>query len=183
MTRSVRVVRWEATADASRCGIEIAGLTPDRGRLEAELDRVLGRLGDVQPIFVLAHFRPGSPEQVAAAILGASELFFNAKVCVAVDQKILQLIDQAKRSDKTLGIVLDGVDATTPLSALSAELVDAVRFDDGFVRRASTEMRSSCVMDAMLKLAHDLGLATLGSGPHGGKDAEFDYVSSAVTRG
>jgi hypothetical protein len=176
---AVRVLFWESTADAARCGIEIADLPPGKGRMEAELDRILGSLGDVRPAFVLAGFQPGQPEELAAAISGASELFFHARVCVAVDEKTLQLIDSEKLCSKNLGIVLDHVDATTPLSALSAELVDAVRFEDSFVRRASTDLRSSCVIDAMLKLAHDLGIATLASGSPSKNNFGFDYVLSA----
>jgi hypothetical protein len=148
--------------------------------MESELDRILGSLGDLRPTFVLARFRSGQPKEVAAAISGASELFFNARVCVAVDEETLQLVDRAKQCNKNLGIVLDQVDANTPLSAVSAELVDAVRFKDSFVRHAATDLRSSCVIDAMLKLAHDLGLATLASGPLAKSDSDFDYVLSAA---
>lgn len=147
--------------------------------MEAELDRILGSLGDIRPVFVLAGFRPGQPEEVAAAISEASELLFNSRVCVAVDQETLQFIDRAKLCNKHPGIVLDHVDASTPLSAVSADFVDAVRFEDSFVQRASTDLRSSCVIDAMLKLAHDLGLATLASGSSVKKDFGFDYVLSA----
>lgn len=116
---------------------------------------------------------------MAAAICDASEFFSSARVCVAVDQQTLQCIHQAKLRTKNIGIVLDHVDASTPLSSVSAELVEAVRFEDNFVRRASTESRTSCVLEAMLKLAHDLGLATLASGSPARSEFPFDYVLSA----
>jgi hypothetical protein len=176
--KATRIVRWESTLDARRCGIEVTGVSAGEARLAAELDRALGRWGALRPAFVLAGFRAGRPNEVAAAIAGASDLFFNARVCVAVDQETLLAIDPALLCGKNLGIVLDHVNANTPLSALSAEIVDAVRFEDSFVERASTDLRSSCVIDAMLKLAHDLGLATLASTSPAKNNWGFDYVLS-----
>jgi hypothetical protein len=181
MKHSARVLHWESTRDATRCGIEITGLSAGDSRLEAELDRVLGRLGDIRPAFVLAAFGAGKPPEVAHAISGACELFFNARVCVAIDEETLYEIDRATLSKTSLGIVLDRVDASTPLTAISAEVVDAIRFDDSFVRKSSTDARSSCVMEAMLRLANDLGLATLGSTPRRNESLGFDYVLKPVT--
>jgi len=180
------IVRWESTVDASRCGIEIAGLFSGEIWVEAELDRILGGLAAVHPAFVLAGFDPGRPSEVAAALSRASDLHFNARVCIAVDHETLRAVDPLLLRNKNVGIVLDRVDASTPLSAISAELVEAVRFDEGFVLRASTDLRSYCVLDAMLKLARDLGLATLGQaaaqpGQHLKNEPEFDYVSTLPT--
>jgi len=171
----MRTLRWESTADASRCGIEIADLVPGQDHLEAELDRILGGLSAFRPAFVLAGFRAGQPKQVAAAISGASDLFFNARVCVAVDEQTLSAIDH-KKFRKSLGIVLDRVNADTPLSVLCNEMVDAIRFDPDFVQRASIDLRLSCVVDAMLKLTHDLGLATLASISTRPAKFGFDYI-------
>ena len=181
MKQAARIVRWESTTDATLCGVEIAGLAPE-ARIEAELDRLLGRLTDLRPAFVLAGFGSGTPTEVAAAVSGASELFFNARVCVAVNEETLREIDPDTLADKNLGIVLDDVNASTPLSAMGAELVDAVRFDAGFVQRASEDVRSSCIMDAMLKLANDLGIATLGSSARRSGGFGFDYVPKQAPR-
>ena len=175
MKPMMRTLRWESTADASRCGIEIADLVPGEDHLETELDRILGGLSDFRPAFVLARFKSGQPKQVAAAISGASDLFFDARVCVAVDEQTLSAIDH-KKFRRGLGIVLDCVNADTPLSALCDELVEAIRFDPDFVRRASIDLRLSCAIDAMLKLTHDLGLATLASVSTAPEKFSFDYV-------
>jgi len=56
--------------------------------------------------------------------------------------------------------------------------IEAVRFDETFLRRAYVDSRSACVLAAMLGLAHDLGLATLGSVDEANSNGEFafDYV-------
>ncbi len=182
MSPSTSIVRWESTADSSRCGIEIAGLVLGEVRLEVELDRILGGLTAVRPAFILAGFGPGRPREVAAAISRASDFFFNAHVCVAVDHETLLAMDPAILRNKNFGVVLDHVDASTPLSAVSAEPVEAVRFEESFVQCASTDLRLYCLLDAMLRLARDLGLATLAPTSHPGQRlrnaSEFDYVST-----
>jgi hypothetical protein len=182
MKHAARVVRWESTVDETRCGIEIAGLELGRGRMEAELDRVLGRLKGVHPVFVIAGFAPSAPRDLAKAISRSCDSFSSAHVCLAIDHETLLAMDPAILRDKRFGILLDEVNAKTPLSAVISDSVEAVRFDEKFLEEASTDLRLSCVVDSMLRLAHDLGLATLGSmsSPVQRRtgEFEFDYVSA-----
>ena len=89
--------------------------------------------------------------------------------------------DLAFLHDRNIGIVLDFVDERTPLATVGAEGIEALRFDPQFVGRARRDGRLACILDAMLGLAHDLGIATLASS---GPDAltperfKFDYVST-----
>jgi hypothetical protein len=172
---SARTLRWESTADALRCGVEIADVVASRDCLENELDRALASLGSLRPAFLLVGFA-GHPQEVAAAIATAAGLSFNERVFVAIDAQSLDAIDGMRHVNEKLGFVLDRVNARTPLSSLSVEFVDAVRFDDDFVQRACTDVRSACVLDAMVKLAHDLGLPTLASTPAWAPQFDFDYI-------
>ena len=183
MKKTTRIVRWESTADSSRCGIEVCGLEFGEGRLEAELDRALGRLKGSQPAFVIAGFASSLPRDLAKAISQSRDFSSCAHVCLALDYKTLLALDPAILRDEKFGVLLDQVDASTPLSAISAEPVEALRFEGDFVQRASTDLRLSCIVDSMLKLAHDLGLATLGSTSDSERPQksgfDFDYVCRA----
>ncbi len=182
MKPSPRIVRWESTADATRCGVEIAGLELGK-KLESELDRILGGLAGIEPAFVVAGFDSGSPTDVAKAFNQSGGFFSSSHVCLALDQAMLLAVDQTTLRTRNFGVLLDHVNANTPLSALCAQTVEAIRFTASFVHDASKDARLSCVMDSMLKLAHDLGVATLASGPHldlpRDNEFAFDYLPTS----
>ena len=187
MSAATAIVRWESTRDASRCGYEIAGFAPRRHRLEAEIDRTLTGAGDKKPAFVFMALGAAAPDDVATSISRAAGFSHAARVCVAIDPATFHATDPAALRDANVGIVLDQVDASTPLSVFSSDLVEAVRFSESFVAKARADARSACVLGAMLRLAHDLGLATLaGSGdrrPLAEREFEFDYVVSSGSAG
>lgn len=181
MSASTGIVRWESTTDPSRWGVEIAGHALLQDRLEAELDKHLsdGTIG--QPAFVFAALDSVRPDEIAIAVSRATEFSRGARVFVALDQESLAAMDAEFLRDMHVGIVLDQVDSNTPLSAVSADLIEAVRFEESFVQRASADARMACVLDAMLGLAHDLGLATLATTATRRRPSmalEFDYVST-----
>jgi hypothetical protein len=182
MKHAARVVRWKSTADATRCGIEIAGLGLEKGRMEAELDRVLARLKGDHPAFVIAGFTAAMPGDLADAISRSCDTFSGAHVCLALNHATLLAIDPAILRNRNFGVLLDEVSAQTPLSAVICDFVEAVRFDEKFLEEASTDLRLTCVVDSILRLTRDLGLATLGSISDSGQRPtvgfEFDYGSS-----
>lgn len=173
MNRTSQVVRWESTADSSLCGVEVEGLA----LREPEAPRTL-RIDN--PTFVLASLGSAKPADLAAAISRASAAYGNARACMALNAGALSALDVRFLRERNIGVVLDGVDERTPLSALSSEPVEALRFEPSFIARAMKNGRLACVLDAMLSLAHDLGIATLGTSVGQGSLAAqrfaFDYV-------
>jgi hypothetical protein len=174
MTARRTVVRWESTADPSLCGVEIAGRA-----LRAPAPSDTSRVSN--PSFVITAIGSSRPSDIATAVLNASAAYGNARACVALDAGALFAMDLGFLRENDISVVLDNVDEKTPLSAVTVERVDAVRFEPSFVARARTDGRLACVLQAMLGLAHDLGIATLGTASGRGKRTdkfEFDYVSS-----
>lgn len=186
MSAATSIVRWESTRDSARCGYEIAGFAPRRHRLEAELDRTLTRAGSRKPAFVFMVLGRAGPDDIATSVARAAGFSHAARICLAIDEDTFIAADPSALRDANVGVVLDQVDASTPLSVLSSDLVEAVRFTQAFVERAMVDARSACVLTAMLRLAHDLGLATLAATSDGKSPAEFefDYVvaSGAAAR-
>lgn len=182
MRAAARTIRWESTVDSSRCGIEVFDVEVGEGRLEAELDRALCAVRGSRPAFVIAGFASSGLLDLANAITQSCKLSSSAHLCIALDYKTLWALNPATFRDKNFGVLLDQVDASTPLSAISAEPVEAIRFDEDFVRRASTDLRMSFIVDSMLKLANDLGLATLKANSDSERESktkfDFDYVSA-----
>lgn len=175
MNPTGQIVRWESTADPLLCGIEVKGL-PLRGPDAAGLTSI------ENPAFVLASLGSSRPADLALAISRASAAYSNARACLAVPADALAELDVPFLRERNIGVILDGVNETTPLSAVSSEVVEAIRFEPSFVARATKSGRLACVLDAMLSLAHDLGIATLGTarGPRSpsAKRFDFDYVST-----
>lgn len=182
MSAATGIVRWQSTVDPSRCGVELAGYISGYHRLEAELDKGLGTAHAMNPAFVFAS--PGSPrpEDIATAVSNASRFSSEARMCLALDEQALGATDSLELRKANVGILLDRVDANTPLSIISSDLIVAIRFDETFLRHAAVDARSACVLAAMLGLAHDLGLATLGAFNRLDRTGEcaFDYVAEAT---
>ena len=183
MRPAIGIIRWESTTHPSRWGVEIAEFALRQHRLEAELDKCLGEMTVVPPTFVFTALGSAHPDEIAVAVSRASDFSCGSRVCVALDHAALSAMDATLLRSKNVGIVLDQVDFNTPPSALCIDLVEAIRFQKGFVQRAAADARMTCAMDALLKLAHDLGLATLAASAPGGRSKaafEFDYVSNLL---
>jgi hypothetical protein len=183
MSNATGIVRWQSTADPSRCGVEVSGFNTSYHRIEAEIDKGLGKSGVADPAFVFASVASTRAEDIATAVFRASRFTSKARVCVALEENALSATDAAELRKANVGILLDGVDAHTRLSAISTDLIEAVRFDQAFLKQAQVDSRSACVLAAMLGLAHDLGLATLGAvtDAQGVGEFTFDYVVAAAT--
>ncbi len=109
-----------------------------------------------------------------------------ARVYFAVDAADLERLDLSNLDNAHAGLLLDGVESSTPLSTLARDSVEVVRFDDRFVARAMGNLRTGCVLEAMLSLVRNLGLCSLG--PNSRCDSrpfpkihQFDYVSEVLT--
>ena len=176
-----RVIRWESTSDSSRWGLEIAHQAPLQPRTEVGAGKRTNDTAVTPPTFVFVAMHSVRPDEVADAVSQASNLAHGARIFIAIDRDILSSMDAEFLTDHRVGIVLDHVNSHTPLSAVCEELIAAVRFDDSFIQLACEDARTACILDTMLRLTHDLGLATLAS--HAVRSCssagfEFDYVAT-----
>lgn len=121
---------------------------------------------------------------VCAAIETVQSLDLGVRVCLVVDGATLERIDSRLLAWENVGLVLDEVDAETPLSAIVRDTIEAVRFRDLFVSCAFGSLRVDAALGAMLGLAHKLGLATLGPATpndwSSGQRRRFDYVPAKL---
>ena len=121
----------------------------------------------------------------AIGIFGAMEI--SSRVYFAVDPADLERLDFSSLDNARAGLLLDGVESSTPLSTLANDSVEVVRFDDRFAMRAMVHLRTECVLEAMVSLVRNLGLCSLGPDLRNGARSfasvpQFDYVSGPITR-
>ena len=166
---------WRSADGSDRVALELA-LRP-----VASLTRVL-RLGpspasDVA-FLILSRTdeQPGwAADAMSAAALGNGHLH----ACVAVRAEELRELPNRHRFP-TVGLLLDIGDDRVPFDAFADERVEGVRFSRSFVQGALGTLRLRCVLDAMLGLARQLGLPTLGPTVHGDGTLQirslFDYT-------
>lgn len=181
MSLGTSVIRWESTSDPSRWGLEIAHQAPPQPRTEVGAGKRTSDTPVAPPTFVFAALHSVRSDEVAGAVSRASDLARGARIFIAVDQDILSAMDAEFLTDRRVGIVLDHVNSHTPLSALCGELIAAVRFDDSFIQLACKDGRTACILDTVLRLTRDLGLATLATRVIRGCSSagfEFDYVAT-----
>ena len=100
---------------------------------------------------------------ICAAIRAIGELKSKIHIALAIDLATLMRLDGSLPVAEGMGLVLDGVNATTPLSALILDSIEAVRFEVAFIAAASRSLRIDAALRAMLFLANDLALSTLAS--------------------
>lgn len=103
------------------------------------------------------------------------------RICVSVDSSSLHEVQDQVRNGDGVALMLDEVDAQTPPADFIRGSLNAVRFRADFVARAARDVRHGCALSAMLALARDLGLATLGPVTAPNEDwlvpgTQFDYV-------
>jgi len=172
---------WCSASEAQKGGIELPGAPiPPSGIDSALLHGELAELSK-DASFLLIPLASTDSRGVALAIAHASRSEFGARPGLLVDRSTSEGSDTSIASRQRVSLVLDGVDADTPLSALARDSIDAIRFEPAFVLAAFENARLGCVLEAMLSLAHNLGLATFG--PAGPSDTDrqeaklaFDYT-------
>jgi hypothetical protein len=182
MKPAPRIVRWTSTVDASRSGIEIANLDPNSDGLEAELDRALRPVTSPPLAFVIARFSTPHRADMESRLMRRRTFVGAPHVCLALRHESVRSMDPELLRANRFAVLLDDIDEDTPLSALRHESIEAVRFDLRFVEHASTESRRACILETMLNLARDFGLATLGAVPRSGQSPggnfDFDYIAA-----
>ena len=173
--------RWTATLRSEGSVLEISR-APVKGK---DVPRILREFasqlnGCSMVILAVDSARPGD---LSAASEIAKSLELSAHVCLAIDSASLAHFQHACWSDR-VGLLLDNVDANTPLSHVMQEGIEAIRFDQTFAREAMAHLRSGCILEAILRLARNAGLCTLGPDIRWSCErdpaATFDYVPEMV---
>ena len=127
-----------------------------------------------------------SGAELMEAMSAAHGLRLPAHVCLAIDSGLLGMIVGPVRNVDRVGLMLDGVNAATPLAHIANEALEAVRFDIDFAARADSHLRSRCVLDALLHFTADIGLCTFGPAwredEQEGSIKQFDYVATLPSR-
>lgn len=180
MSRRPTLLRWQAQDASGACAAELAHRVLEPSALPGVLDRAADDVGDASFVIVRAGAWNSAAwrevwERQGDGHDGAPRL------CFALDTGALSALDVSMLRDDRAGFMLDGVDIDTPLSALVSERIEAVRFCPAFVTAAARNLRQGCALDAMLSLARDLGLCSLGDhAVPGGASligrGEFDYL-------
>jgi len=134
--------------------------------------------------FVVIGIGALSTDAARRALRVFSERDLSSRVYFAVDAADLERLDFGAVDNSRAGLLIEGVESSTPLSVLANESVEVVRFDDRYVTQAMDHLRSACVLDAMLGLVRDLGLCSLGldlryQGGSLRRHPSFDYVSTS----
>jgi len=98
-------------------------------------------------------------------------------ICLAISARALPSWIGSWTGNGSVGLLLDEVDERTPLSDITVEAIEAIRIAPAFANRARDHLRSACMLNAILGLAHEIGLCTFGSAQRPA-DAhfQFDYV-------
>ena len=182
MTLPLALRHWSAATAGARDAVELLATDRHRG-LEGTMARLGKVVGDASFLVVpIDALDQAAIERAAAAFFLAGG---SARVCLAGTRAALEAVDDAAIACERIGLLLDDVTVDTPLSDLISDRIEAVRFDADFVNRAARNMRLGCALEAMLSLARDLGLCTLGADavPGGGSlagRASFDYLPSTI---
>jgi hypothetical protein len=171
------ILRWSST----RAGTQIAELSA--GPFDADgLTTVLERIAPVLDgcAMLIVRLAPVDGDGLKAAVEAAHAADLTTHICFAIDRTTLAGLDPKVRTGGRVGLLLDRVDSGTPLADVVHEAVEAIRFDSAFAVHATQHLRSECVLEAMLGLARNTGLCTLGpslmSNAWSSLSLEFDYV-------
>ncbi|MEP6738958.1 MAG: hypothetical protein ABJA61_01180 [Caldimonas sp.] len=175
--------RWSSATVVGLHAAEVLPAPADADALGHALNRVAGDLAD--SAFLLVRVGRCDGDALRGAIATALAKGLTTRLCLAADRATLEQIAALGLDDDRVGLVLDDVTIDTPLSAFVWDRLEAVRFDADFVARAARNLRAGCALEAMLRLARNLGLCTLGSDAMPGGAAlaeqeEFDYLPAPL---
>lgn len=174
--------RWSSPASVDTAGFELVSDPLRVGEIAAAL-RFLHQDRVADGVFLLVRLASTDARGVCAAFDQVQHVGPIIRICLAIDVATLGRIDRRLPNPRNVGLVLDDVDAETPLSAIIRDDIEAIRFSRSFVDEASERLRADAALRAMLGLARDLGLGTLGPACGGedgsGRAPGFDYVATA----
>lgn len=170
--------RWSSPVDPQLHAAELVPSLADGDAMALALSRVAGDLGGAA--FLVVGVDDIHPLAVAQAVQSFHRAGGVARLCLAGRRGTLGALTGSIDCDQ-VGLLLDDVDADTPLSEVVWNRLEAMRFTAGFVTRAASDLRLGYALDSMLALARDVGLCTLGfdAMPDGASvagRAEFDYL-------
>lgn len=136
--------------------------------------------------FVVVSVGALSADSTRRAMRIFEELDMSSRTYFAVDAADLERLDFGGLDNARAGLLLDGVESSTPLSTLANDSIEVVRFDDRYVMRAMGHLRTGCVLESMIGLVRNLGLCSLGPDLRCGARSfvrvpQFDYVSDPRT--
>lgn len=174
---------WSSRTHAARHALEDTRCIRDAAALRSALGQLHSRADDAT--FLVARLDPDH-QLTAGSISKALEvdrLARPARLCLAASHAGLAKLDTCILDSDRIGLMLDDVDAQTPAAHLIWDRIEAIRFQPEFVASAARNLRLSCALESMLRLAKEIGLCTLGTEafPYGGSIdglCEFDYVPS-----
>lgn len=134
--------------------------------------------------FLLIRLTSGDGKAMHDAIAAANAFPLTTRLCLAVDRVAIEEIRACDLDGNRVGLLLDEVDADTPLSDLIVDSIEAIRFRADFVAHARRNLRAGCALDALLGLAWNLGLPTFGPNAAANEASTttapmFDFVPSA----
>jgi hypothetical protein len=184
MTTPWTLNRWSSPSDPLLFGGE---LQPAPLSIDA-LVRAIKHVSDSDAnglAFVIAHAAFSDGRSLGTAIRAMNRASIEPRLCLAVDRWALEAIDMRLVDTDRVGVLLDDVGPETPLSVLAGYAIEAIRFRADFVAVAAQSLQLGLVLEAMLQLAGDLGLKTIGpcilpAEGAASTSSQFDYVPSSV---
>jgi len=179
MTAPLQLRHWVSLADPSTRAVELLpGSTEGKS-----LSIALGRLARESEgaAFLIVRVDQIERAEIHQGINAFQRASCDARLCLSGSHSTLSSLGSDPFDRERVGWMLDGIDVTTPWSEIVSDRIEAIQFRSDFVARAGRNMRIGFVLEAMLLLARDLGLCTLGSlDLPGGGDVtgrtEFDYI-------
>lgn len=172
---------WRSTRGDDRLAAEISCGRPQRQCLPSLTKEVLDGQPCVGFLFVRVEEVTGLDSGAIKGSLQLLERRDSARLCLAGKRAALTTIASSVLNSDHVGLMLNDVDAETPLSDLLWDRIEAVQFKSEFVMHARRDVRQGCALESMLSLCRELGLCTLGVGAVAANEnaawrTEFDYV-------
>ena len=172
--------RWSSSCDSATTVAELFIESASSSQLADALAATMARVRGSKMLIV--RFGAVDDASLLTAWGTAQHAKFPVRVCFAVDRSMLTAMGSKLPADEHLGLLLDDVDDMTPPIDVVNEAIEAIRFAPRFVAKASRHLRSESVLDALLVLARNVGLATLGPQSRASQGSwldpqiDFDYV-------
>ncbi len=175
MLEAKRQVQWWWPDRPGRRVVDLLLRSPSMSSLQREVDWISANFQDCALAVVRV---PTIDRRILESLATA---FHDAQacphICLAIRASALPTWIGSWSSNDRVGLLLDDVDAGTPLSDVAIQTVEALRIAPAFGQDAQNHLRTACILDAILGLARGIGLCTFGSTERSAEaDYQFDYV-------